>query len=80
MADRPTEAGGNGQVPPAAEQVHMPGPSYVPVAVAFGTTLAVIGIVISWALFAIGAVILVVGVLRWVRQTREDIAELPLGH
>jgi hypothetical protein len=64
--------------PPPAEQVHLPEPSYLPATVAFGITLALVGLVITWVLLAIGLVITAVAVLRWVRETREDVAELPI--
>jgi hypothetical protein len=67
-------------VPEPAEAVHLPGPSYLPVLTAFGITIALVGIVISWVLVAIGLVVVVVVVTRWIRQTREDISELPLEH
>ena len=78
MAAAP-EPGDEG-VPPAGEAVHLPGPSYLPALTAFGITLALVGIVITWALTAIGVVITVVAVSRWIRETREDISELPLEH
>jgi Cytochrome c oxidase subunit IV len=67
-------------VPPPGEPVHLPGPSYLPVITAAGITLAVVGVVITWALVAIGLVITVVAVFRWIRETREDVSELPLEH
>ena len=67
-------------VPPPGEAVHLPGPSYLPVLTAFGITLAVIGVVISFFLTAAGLLITVIAVVRWVRETREDISELPLEH
>jgi hypothetical protein len=67
-------------VPDPSEAVHLPGPSYLPVLTAFGITIALVGIVISWVLVAIGVVLVVVVVTRWIRQTREDISELPLEH
>ena len=66
--------------PPAGEPVHLPGPSYLPVIVALGVTLAVVGVVVSFFLTAAGLLITVVAVVRWVRETREDISELPLEH
>ncbi len=66
--------------PPPAEHVHLPEPSYLPVTVAFGVTLALVGLVVMWVLLVIGVVIFAVAVLRWVRETREDIAELPIEH
>jgi type IV secretory pathway TrbD component len=66
--------------PPAGEPVHLPGPSYLPVLTAFGLTLAVTGVVLSWILSGLGVVITVVAVWRWIRDTRRDISELPLEH
>ena len=68
------------EVPPVGEAVHLPGPSYLPALTAFGITLALVGIVVSWAMTAIGVVIVVVALWRWIRETREDISELPLEH
>jgi hypothetical protein len=78
MADAP-QAPDEG-VPPPGEAVHLPGPSYLPAATALGITLALVGVVITWAVTAIGVIITVVAVVRWIRETREDIAELPLEH
>ena len=66
--------------PPAGEPVHLPGPSYLPVIVAFGVTLIVVGVVISFFISAAGLLITAVAVVRWVRDTRRDISELPLEH
>ena len=60
--------------------MHLPGPSYLPVVTALGLTIALTGIVINWVLVGIGVVITLVAVVRWVRETREDIGELPLEH
>jgi hypothetical protein len=67
-------------LPEATEQVHMPEPSYLPVMVALGITLMLVGVVLSWILTIIGVVPFVVGVVLWVRGTRADIAQLPLDH
>lgn len=67
-------------VPPATEQVHIPGPSYLPVIVAAGVTLALVGVVVNLALAAIGVLIMLVAIVLWTRATREEIAELPLEH
>lgn len=66
--------------PRASEELHLPGPSYLPVVVAFGITLAIVGVVISLFITVAGLIITVVGVVRWVRETRADMAELPLEH
>jgi len=67
-------------VPPASEEVHLPEPTYLPVIVAFGVTLAIVGVLLSWVLTGIGVVITVAATVRWIRDTRRDIAELPLEH
>jgi Cytochrome c oxidase subunit IV len=65
---------------PAGEAVHLPGPSYLPVLTAFGTAIAVVGVVIWWVLVVIGGLIALVAIIRWIRETREEISELPLEH
>ena len=48
---------------------------------AFGLTLAITGVVISWVIVGIGVVIIGWSrSCRWIRETRQDIAELPLEH
>jgi hypothetical protein len=66
--------------PPPGEPVHLPGPSYLPVLTAAGIALALVGVVISWVLSGLGAIIAVIAIVRWIRETREDISELPLEH
>ena len=39
----------------AGETIHLPGPSYLPVATAFGLTIAIVGVVLSWVIVGIGA-------------------------
>jgi type IV secretory pathway TrbD component len=70
----------DGQVPPAGEAIHLPGPSYLPVIVAAGTTIALVGVVLNWVMFGIGVAITVVAIFRWARETRDDVADLPLEH
>ena len=69
-----------GQPPPPLEQIHLPGPSYLPVTLAFGATVAIVGVVLSWVMFAIGLLIVIVTTIRWIRGAREEMAELPLEH
>jgi hypothetical protein len=64
--------------PPPGEAIHLPEPSYLPVITAFGISLAIVGVVISFVITAIGALIAIVAIVRWVRETREDMSELPL--
>jgi Flp pilus assembly protein TadB len=66
------------EVPPAGEEVHLPGSSLLPLLTAVGITLILIGITINVALVVVGAVLTVWCVVRWTRDTRRDIDELPL--
>jgi hypothetical protein len=68
------------QAPPVAEDVHLPGPTILPLMTAIAITLVVIGTTITWIFSAIGGVLLIVCVIRWVTTTREDVAELPEEH
>jgi hypothetical protein len=67
-------------VPAPSEEVHLPEPTYLPVIVAFGVTLAVTGILFSWFLTGAGVIITLAATVRWIRDTRRDVAELPLEH
>ncbi|MEA2403776.1 MAG: hypothetical protein QOE08_423 [Thermoleophilaceae bacterium] len=67
-------------VPPATEQIHLPEPSYQPVLVALGLTIAIVGVVLSWIVFGLGMLIFLIATFRWIRSARADMAELPLSH
>jgi hypothetical protein len=68
------------EVPPAGEQVHVPSPSLLPVLLAVGVTLALIGVTLGKALTVAGLVIVIPVLVIWIRSTREDIENLPPGH
>jgi Flp pilus assembly protein TadB len=68
------------QAPPAGEEIHLPGPTILPVAMAAGITLIVIGTTITWLLSIVGGIIFLVTLVRWIRDTRRDISELPEDH
>jgi len=70
----------DGDAGEAGEAVHLPGPSYQPVALAFGITLAITGVVIFWAMSVIGLGIVLVTLYMWIRDTRREVRELPLEH
>jgi hypothetical protein len=65
-------------VPPTGEEVHLPGPSLLPLLTAVGVTLTLVGITTYIELTVIGLILSVLCVLRWVRDTRQDIDEMPL--
>jgi hypothetical protein len=75
-----SEADHPGQAPPAGEELHIPGPSLLPLMCAVGITLIVIGTTINWMFSVLGLIIFVVVVVKWIGETRRDIAELPEEH
>ena len=68
------------ETPPAGEEIHLPGPSILPLVTAIGITLIVIGTTLGWYLSAVGVVVVVVCLVRWIGDTRRDVAELPEQH
>ena len=66
--------------PPAGEEIHVPGPTILPLVTAIGITLIVVGTTLSWYISGLGAVITLVAVARWISDTRRDIAALPEEH
>ncbi|MGA9875216.1 MAG: hypothetical protein WBQ21_05350 [Solirubrobacteraceae bacterium] len=66
------------EIPPTGEEIHLPGPSLLPLLTAAGITLAVIGITISKYLLIAGVILTIVCVYRWTKDTRREIDELPL--
>jgi hypothetical protein len=67
-------------VPPGGEEIHLPGPTLIPLVVAIGLTLAVVGTTINLAISVVGLVIFVIATIRWIRDTRRDVADLPEEH
>jgi hypothetical protein len=67
-------------VPPASEDIHLPGGSVLPLVVAIGITLLIIGTTIWWVWSATGFVITVVAVGIWIRDVRRDVDDLPEEH
>jgi hypothetical protein len=70
----------DGALPPPTEEIHLPEPSYLPPVMALGITLIVVGIVIGLPVVVVGAILFLVTLVRWIRQTREEMGELPLEH
>jgi hypothetical protein len=66
------------EVPPAGEEVHLPGPSILPVLTGVGITLALVGVTTFIVLTVIGGILTIGCVVRWIKDTRHDIDELPL--
>ncbi len=67
-------------IPPAGEEIHLPGPSIQPVLLAVGITIALLGVTASLLVVAFGVILSVWVTIRWIADARRDIDELPLEH
>ncbi len=67
-------------IPPAGEEIHLPGPSIQPVLLAVGITIALLGVTTSLLVVAFGVILSVWVTIRWIADARRDIDELPLEH
>jgi hypothetical protein len=68
------------EAPPRGEDVHLPGPSLVPLLNAFGVALALAGLAIGTFFSVVGLVIFLITLVQWIRDTRRDVEALPLDH
>ena len=63
--------------PPAGEHIHLPGPSLQPVLLAFGITLALVGVTLGLFMTIGGLVLTVWVIVRWIADTRREMRALP---
>lgn len=68
------------EIPPVGEEIHLPGGSIQPLLLTIGITAALLGVTLGLPLLIAGLVLTVWVIVRWVADTRRDIAELPLHH
>ena len=68
------------QVPPAGEEIHLPVPTILPLLLTVGITAILLGLTTFWILWVLGGILTIVVIIRWIMDTRRDIAELPLDH
>jgi hypothetical protein len=68
------------EIPPVGEEIHLPGGSIQPLLLTIGITMALLGVTLGVPLLIAGLVLTVWVIVRWVADTRRDIAELPLHH
>ena len=68
------------EVPRAGDEIHLPGASIQPLLLAFGITIAIVGITTFFVLVVAGVVLSIGTIVVWIRDTRREIDELPLEH
>jgi len=76
MASEPRDP----NVAPAGEEIHLPGNSALPLLMTVGITLALLGITTFPILTVVGTLIFLWTLVRWIRDSRHDIDQLPPEH
>ena len=69
-------------IPPAGEEIHLPGGSLQPLLLTIGITVALLGLTTEWWVIVAGMILTVAVIVRWIQDTGREIDELPadLGH
>jgi hypothetical protein len=68
------------EVPPVGEEIHLPGPSILPLLTAVGITLTLVGVTTFIEFTVVGVILTVVCIALWIKDTRREVNELPLDH
>lgn len=67
-------------VPPAGEDIHLPGGSIEPFLLTVGVTMALVGITWKWWLLVLGLLLTVGVLITWIRAAVIEYRHLPLEH
>jgi hypothetical protein len=68
------------EVPPAGEEIHLPGPSADPLLLTVGITIALLGVTTSLVVVIAGVLLSLWVAIRWAAGARRDVDELPIDH
>ena len=60
-----------------ADQIHLPGPSLLPLFAAIGITAMLLGLILSWPFVAAGGALTLLVAWRWIKTVREEYEQLP---
>jgi hypothetical protein len=66
--------------PPTGEELHLPGPSIIPLLNAVGLAVALVGLTVGLVLIIAGGALFLVTTVRWIRDTIHDVDQLPAEH
>ena len=67
-------------VPPAGEEIHLPGGSLHPLLLTVGVTVALLGVTLSPVLVIAGSLLTVIVLFKWIQEARAEMASLPASH
>lgn len=65
------------ETPPPGEHIHLPGPSLQPILLAFGITIALVGVTLGKFLLISGLILTIWVMIRWISDTRREMRALP---
>ena len=68
------------ELPEVGEEIHLPGPSAQPLMLAVGITLILLGLTVSWVVFAFGMLIFCVTLYRWIKDAIFEYQHTPDEH
>ena len=68
------------RVAPVGEEIHLPDNSILPLLMAVGITVALVGITTWFGFIIAGSILFLWTLVRWIRDTRRDVEQLPPGH
>lgn len=54
------------------EGIHMPLPSFWPITLAFSVLLVITGVITSWLVSLVGAILLIASITGWALENRTD--------
>lgn len=65
-------------VPPAGEDIHLPGNSAQPLILTLGITILLVGVTLNLWIVAVGLIITVGTLVRWISDAIRETNEFPL--
>jgi hypothetical protein len=70
----------NAEIPMAGEDIHLPPGTPLPLLVAIGITLILVGTTTSWLWSYVGGAIFLIALVLWIRDTIQEVHHLPEEH
>jgi hypothetical protein len=67
-------------VPPAGDEIHLPGGSFQPLLLTVGITILLVGLTTSHWILALGLIITAGTLVAWVRDAIRETNALPVHH
>jgi hypothetical protein len=67
-------------IPPAGEEIHLPGGSIQPVLLAAALAVAIVGVTTTIVMVIAGAIASVWIIVAWIRDAWRELDELPVEH